>query len=260
MRQIQKINTQRVNTQRVNTGGVNRRTFLRRLLVSFLTSALAALGFPHMARAGSDYFAGTDFVGKTRAGRYRKFYINYFKPMRRLKLAAWKLRVHGLCANPREFTLDELRALPARTQVSRLKCVECWSAKAEWRGFHFSALEEIVRPSPQAGGVVLRCADTYVEHLDRETLNRQRALLVYSMNGAPLTHEHGFPLRAIVPFKYGYKNPKAIVEIEYVARSQYGTWSKLGPYSTDGTILPGYDHPLDRGKKRRRIAGGEIFD
>ncbi|MFQ5673290.1 MAG: molybdopterin-dependent oxidoreductase [Nitrospinales bacterium] len=239
---------------------MNRRTFLHRLLALFCALVPAALALPKKARAGIDYFSGTDFVGKTREGRYWKFYINYFKPMRRVKLEAWTLRVHGLCANPREFTLDELQALPARTQVSRLKCVECWSAKAEWRGFHFSELEKIVRPSPQAEGVVFHCADTYVEHLDRETLGRQRALLVYSMNGTPLTHEHGFPLRVIVPFKYGYKNPKAIVEIEYVDRSQYGTWSKLGPYSTDGTILPGYDHPLDRGKKRRRIAGGEIFD
>ncbi len=80
------------------------------------------------------------------------------------------------------------------------------------------------------------------------------------MNGGPLSDEHGFPLRVIVPFKYGYKNPKAILKIEFVEETVYGTWSKIGPYSTDGTILPGWDHPLDQGKIKRRISGGEIFD
>ncbi|MDH5459222.1 MAG: hypothetical protein OEY26_10965, partial [Nitrospinota bacterium] len=64
----------------------------------------------------------------------------------------------------------------------------------------------------------------------------------------------------IVPSKYGYKNPKAIVKIEYVSELQYGTWSKIGPYSPDGTILPGTDHPLDLGKTPHRISGGEITD
>ncbi|NIQ01475.1 MAG: molybdopterin-dependent oxidoreductase, partial [Nitrospinaceae bacterium] len=63
-------------------------------------------------------------------------------------------------------------------------------------------------------------------------------------NGEPLTDEHGFPLRVIIPFKYGYKNPKAILKMEYVAEPRPGTWSRIGPYSRDGTILPGTDHPL----------------
>lgn len=66
------------------------------------------------------------------------------------------------------------------------------------------------------------------------------------------------PMRRIAPSKYGYKNPKAIVRIEYVDAVQYGTWSKIGPYSPDGTILPGTDHPLDRGKRPHRIPGGKI--
>ena len=80
------------------------------------------------------------------------------------------------------------------------------------------------------------------------------------MNGKPLTDEHGFPLRVIVPFKYGYKNPKAILKMEFVSNFQAGTWSKIGAYSMDGTILPGTDHPLDFGKRPRRIPGGEILD
>lgn len=212
-------------------------------------------------RSGLDFFpAEGDFVGKTRTGKHDKFYINYWKPMRRIQSSAWKLEIGGLCENSRTFTLDELKAFPAKTQRSRLKCVECWSAPAEWHGFHFSELEKLVGPLPNARGVVFYCGDTYVEHLSREVLNHPRALLAYNMDGGPLSDEHGFPLRVVVPFKYGYKNPKAILKIEFVEETVYGTWSKIGPYSTDGTILPGWDHPLDQGKIKRRIAGGEIFD
>ena len=89
-------------------------------------------------------------------------------------------------------------------------------------------------------------------------MDHPRTLLVTHMNGAPLSDEHGFPLRIIAPFKYGYKNPKAILRIEYVNAVQYGTWSKIGPYSPDGTILPGTDHPLELGKRPHQIPGGEI--
>lgn len=239
---------------------ISRRSFLGRLLLAAGSVVLGLFGFPRRARTDTDYFAGTGFVGKTREGPHEKFYINFFKPMRRIDATQWQLRISGLCENPRNFSLNELKALSQKNQVSRLKCVECWSAKAEWRGFHISEIEAIVRPKPEAGGVVFRCADTYVEHLLREDLNHERTLLAYHMDGAALTDEHGFPLRIVIPSKYGYKNPKAILEMEYVAGAEPGTWSKIGPYSTDGTILPGYDHPLDRGKIRRRISGGEIFD
>ncbi|MFQ5443809.1 MAG: molybdopterin-dependent oxidoreductase [Nitrospinales bacterium] len=239
---------------------INRRNFLGRTFYTVLTFLLSFFGFSRKAKAEIDYFSGTDYVGKTRAGRYRDFYINYFKPMRRINKDTWVLKVGGLCDQPRTFTLNDLLSLPDHTQVSRLKCVECWSAKARWRGFHITELEKIVQPHAEATGVVFRCNDTYVEQLSRESLNHERTLLAYEMNGEPLNDEHGFPLRVIVPFKYGYKNPKAILEIEYVSQSEPGTWSRIGPYSTDGTILPGYDHPLDKNKIRRRIAGGEILD
>ena len=180
--------------------------------------------------------------------------------MRRIRAESWALQVDGLCEQPQTFTLDNLKTLPVKTQTSRLKCVECWSAKAEWQGFRISDLEKIVLPLPESAGAVFHCGDDYSEYLDRESLNNNRTLLAYSMDGVPLSDEHGFPLRVIVPFKYGYKNPKAILRMEYVSQPVSGTWSKIGPYSIDGTILPGYDHPLDKGGIRRKIYGGEIFD
>jgi len=206
----------------------------------------------------TDSFSGTDFVGKTREGKHRSFYINFWKPMRRINAETWTLRISGLCESPKTFTLAELKNFPTQSQSSRLKCVECWSARAEWRGFSIKELEQVIRPHASAQGVVFHCGDEYKEYLSREALNQDRVLLVHSMNGEPLSDAHGFPLRLIAPSKYGYKNPKAILEMEYVAEQQAGTWSKIGPYSPDGTILPGTDHPLEHGKQPRRIPGGEI--
>ncbi len=208
--------------------------------------------------ADSDVYTGTPFIGKTRANQFQKFYVNYWKPFLRVNGEKWTLRIHGLCKNPQTLNLNQIQTFPQKTQISRLKCVECWSAKAEWTGFHFSELDRLVQPLPEAKGIVFRCADEYLEAALREDLLQPRTLMVYEMNGKPLSDGHGFPLRAVMPFKYGYKNPKAILEIEYVKEPPYGTWSKIGPYSADGTILPGYDHPLDQGKMTRKIYGGEI--
>lgn len=225
----------------------------------------AALFFWNLFRGPSkawaqeiDSFSGTDFVGKTREGKHRSFYINFWKPMRRINAETWTLKISGLCESPTTFTLAQLKNLPAQSQSSRLKCVECWSARAEWRGFSIKELEQVIRPHASAKGVVFHCGDEYTEYLSREALNQDRVLLVHSMNGKSLSDAHGFPLRLIAPSKYGYKNPKAILEMEYVSEQQSGTWSKIGPYSPDGTILPGWDHPLEYDKQPRRISGGEI--
>ena len=240
-------------------GKLTRRLFLKGgLWTAALFSWSLFRGTTKAWAQATDSFSGTDFVGKTREGKHRSFYINFWKPMRRINAETWTLKISGLCETPKTFTLTELQNLPTRSQSSRLKCVECWSARAEWGGFSIKELEQVIRPHASAQGVVFHCGDEYKEYLSREALNQDRVLLVHSMNGESLSDAHGFPLRLIAPSKYGYKNPKAILEMEYVAEQQAGTWSKIGPYSPDGTILPGTDHPLEHGKQPRRIPGGEI--
>ena len=79
------------------------------------------------------------------------------------------------------------------------------------------------------------------------------------MNGNALSKNHGFPLRLIAPFKYGYKNVKYITKIDFQKDRRRNYWSDNGPYSIDGTIQPGIDHPLDFKKKPIPINGGEVF-
>jgi DMSO/TMAO reductase YedYZ molybdopterin-dependent catalytic subunit len=79
------------------------------------------------------------------------------------------------------------------------------------------------------------------------------------MNGKSLSKDHGYPLRLIAPFKYGYKNIKYITSIKFMDTRKRNYWANSGPYSVDGTIQPGIDHPLDYNKKPLPINGGEVF-
>ena len=116
-----------------------------------------------------------------------------------------------------------------------------------------------VQPDPAAKYVYFESADSYYESFTLEELRRDRVLFVIKMNGQALTKEHGFPLRLIVPYKYGYKNIKYITRIEFTDTRKRNYWFNNGPYSVDGTIQPGVDHPLDFNKKPLPINGGEVL-
>ncbi len=187
------------------------------------------------------------------------FNVRSFKPIPPVKREDWYLFIGGLVKEPRTFYFKDILALKSETQISRLKCVECWSAKAKWGGFSLKTLLEIVKPEEQAKWVYFRSVDGYYESIPIDDLLEGRVLFVYKMNDQLLPPEHGAPLRLIVPEKYGYKNVKYITRMEFTEKDKSGYWPDEGSYSLDGTILPGYDHPLDKGKKRIFINGGEVF-
>lgn len=187
------------------------------------------------------------------------FHIRSANPFLGVDISSWGLTVGGMVKNPLSLAYEDLFGFKRVSQVSRLKCVECWSAKARWEGFRFQDLIGRVQPDPAAKYVNFQSADSYYESYTLEELLRPRVLLVLRMNDLPLSLEHGFPLRLIAPFKYGYKNIKYITAVKFSDTRTRNYWADNGPYSVDGTIQPGIDHPLDRGKKPLPINGGEVF-
>jgi len=153
----------------------------------------------------------------------------------------------GLCDNPKWFNLSDIKRLKKLTQVSRMKCVECWSGKAKWGGFAPKTLFDIVKPKKEARFLYIYCADDYTEYILLEDLLKPRVLFVYEMDDRPLPDIHGGPLRLIIPFKYGYKNAKTIVKLEFVEQEGTGYWESFG-YTKDGTIQKGEDFALDLDK------------
>ena len=142
--------------------------------------------------------------------------------------ASWRLQVDGLVTNPMSFSLADLRAMPARTQITRHDCVEGWSAIAGWSGPQLSLILDRVGLRPEARFIVFHCADevlryqegefSYYESIDLIDAFHPQTILAYDMNGKPLPFAHGAPLRLRVERQLGYKSAKYISRIEAVDR------------------------------------------
>ena len=153
---------------------------------------------------------------------------------------SWRLEVSGLVKQPTRFSLDELRSLPSRSQITRHDCVEGWSAIAKWKGVPLAEIVARAQPRPEAKYAVFHCMDTdddgssYYESLDLIDANHPQTILAYEMNDRALPVEHGAPLRLRVENQLGYKHAKYIRKIEFVAdfkniqKGKGGYWEDQG--------------------------------
>jgi DMSO/TMAO reductase YedYZ molybdopterin-dependent catalytic subunit len=137
--------------------------------------------------------------------------------------ADYRLEVDGLVERPARLSLDELKALGARTQITRHDCVEGWSAIGKWTGTPLAALLDHVRPRNDARYVVFHCFDNYeddsayYESIDIDEARHPQTLLAHALNDAPLPVANGAPLRLRVERQLGYKHAKYLRRIELVA-------------------------------------------
>jgi DMSO/TMAO reductase YedYZ molybdopterin-dependent catalytic subunit len=189
------------------------------------------------------------------------FRLMWFNPVPPLDPNTWRLKIGGLVDKPLSLALAQLRALPQTTMSARMKCVQCWSARTTWGGFHFAHLLEIAKPKQTAKAVRIDCADKWYEYLSIQDLMSPRVLMVLDMAGKPLPDRHGAPLRLLDPSRYGYKSAKLITSLTFVEEGKGSMACDIGPYySPGGEILSGYDQPLDLGGAKRKIKGGEISE
>jgi DMSO/TMAO reductase YedYZ molybdopterin-dependent catalytic subunit len=135
--------------------------------------------------------------------------------------ADWRLVVDGLVARPLSLSLDRIRRLPARTQITRHDCVEGWSAIGKWTGVPLKLLLQGAGLRQQARYIVFHCADDfggnpYYESIDLVDAFHPQTLLAWAMNDRPLEVGHGAPLRLRVERQLGYKHAKFVMRIEAV--------------------------------------------
>jgi DMSO/TMAO reductase YedYZ molybdopterin-dependent catalytic subunit len=136
--------------------------------------------------------------------------------------ADWRLEVRGLVDRPLSLSLDQLRALPQRTQVTRHDCVEGWSAIGEWTGPQLSSLLEMAGLQDGARFIVFRCADDfrgnpYYESCDLDDAFHPQTIVAHQLNGESLPVKNGAPLRLRLERQLGYKHAKYLTAIEAVA-------------------------------------------
>jgi DMSO/TMAO reductase YedYZ molybdopterin-dependent catalytic subunit len=161
----------------------------------------------------------------------------------------WRLAIGGMVAHPLSLSLEEIRRLPARTQITRHDCVEGWSAIGGWTGVQLGLLLKAAGVTPAAKYAVFHCADNltgepvkggaqspgqYYESLAMVDAWHPQTMIAYALNGRALDIPHGAPLRLRVERQLGYKQAKYVQSIELtdslagIAGGKGGYWEDRG--------------------------------
>jgi DMSO/TMAO reductase YedYZ molybdopterin-dependent catalytic subunit len=152
-----------------------------------------------------------------------------YKRLMDSNFATYRLVVEGLVQHPLSFSLDDLRKLPSRTQITRHDCVEGWSCIGQWTGVQLGLLLKAAGLAPGAAYVVFRCADDmgggnfYYESVDLADAFHPQTILAYALNGQPVPVAHGAPIRLRVERQLGYKQAKYVMRIQVT-----DSFAKLG--------------------------------
>lgn len=144
--------------------------------------------------------------------------------------------VHLVGAADQHVPLKAVKELPAHEMTTEFKCVEGWSRIVRWKGVRLAdLLQKYGAPSPYVGlstpldGVAPGGSpDRFMVGLDRNSAMHPQTLLAYEMNGEPLTHGHGAPLRLVTTLKYGYKQIKRVSVINLTGDRPPDYWALRG--------------------------------
>ena len=161
--------------------------------------------------------------------------------------ADWRFVVDGLVRRPLSLSLAQIRAMPARTQITRHDCVEGWSAIGKWTGLPLKLALDAAGVLPAARYLVFHCADdfdgdAYYESIDLIDAYHPQTILAWGMNDQLLSEGHGAPLRLRVERQLGYKHAKYIMRVELVdslaklGSGKGGYWEDSANYQWYGGI------------------------
>ena len=150
-----------------------------------------------------------------------------------ISLDEWGLDVGGLFDRPRRLSLTDLKAYPPVDQPITLSCISNpvggdLIGTAYWTGASLPTVLKDLGLRPEAKALGVGSEDDYYESVELADMMDPRTLLVYSMNGAPLSQGHGFPLRIYIPNRYGMKQPKWIISIVALPKDGPGYWVDRG--------------------------------
>jgi DMSO/TMAO reductase YedYZ molybdopterin-dependent catalytic subunit len=144
-------------------------------------------------------------------------------------LHTWTFRVWGEVEKPVTLTWEEFDALPRTEHVQDIHCVTRWSRfDTRFRGVHWRDLAPLVRPKPSARFAIAHAEQGFTANVPFASLEDDHALLATEANGEPLTAEHGWPLRLVIPGKYFWKSAKWLRGIELTASDRPGFWEGYG--------------------------------
>ena len=221
----------------------------------------------------------TDYRYVTTYNNYYEFGTGKSNPVERsqkFKTTPWDVVIDGEVENPIKISMDEiLEMFPSEERIYKLRCVEGWSMVIPWLGFPLNKILKKALPTNKAKFV------KFISILDPEQMIGQRfpildwpykeglrideamhdlTILVTGLYGKKLPNQNGAPLRLMVPWKYGFKSSKAIVNIKLVEKMPTSSWMKASPneYGFYSNVNPKVDHPRWSQATERVIGGGII--
>ena len=221
----------------------------------------------------------TDYRYVTTYNNYYEFGTGKSDPVERsqkFKTNPWDVLIDGEVENPIKVSMDEiLEMFPSEERIYKLRCVEGWSMVIPWLGFPLNKILKKALPTNKAKFV------KFISVLDPEQMIGQRfpildwpykeglrideamhdlTILVTGLYGKKLPNQNGAPLRLMVPWKYGFKSSKAIVNIKLVEKMPTSSWMKASPneYGFYSNVNPTVDHPRWSQATERVIGGGII--
>lgn len=203
------------------------------------------------------------------AGQYNNFYEfgsgkSIWQAAQALPSDNWKVEVTGLVKNPQTYDLDDLqKKFNLQERIYRFRCVEAWSMAIPWIGFPMRDIIAAVEPTSQAKfvrfssyydpkvtyGPLLTFGKKlpwpYQEGLRIEEMANDLAFFAVGVYGHLLPDQHGAPIRAVLPWKYGFKGAKSIVKIEFLEKQPATYWNSLVPdeYDFEANVNPTKPHP-----------------
>ena len=222
---------------------------------------------PNAAYAVPEDIARKELTAREVAGAHNNFYEflagrggAVWKLSGGYQPVPWQVEVGGECGKPRTFDLDDLLAFAHEERIYHFRCVERWAMNVPWTGFPLSRLIEAVEPKPSARFVAFTSLERrdempglaasnwypwpYHEALRLDEAMHPLAFLVTGVYGEPLVRQHGAPLRLAVPWKYGYKSPKAVVKVELTTRQPPFFWEmQRHEYGFLSNVNPNIPHP-----------------
>jgi sulfoxide reductase catalytic subunit YedY len=252
----------------------------RRSLVKAMGLGAASLALPGIASAqdkdpsaalypakrNDKYGVPTPMTAEKLATTYNNFYEfgtdkSIWRDAQKLEVRPWTIKVSGMVEKPFEIGIDDLLAkVQLEERVYRHRCVETWSMIVPWSGFPMRSLVELCKPTSGAKFVVMKTLSKptvmreqrdllypwpYTEGLAMDEAMNDLTFIATGLYGKPIHKQNGAPLRLVAPWKYGFKNVKSIVSVEFSDKRPVSFWEKLqsSEYGFWANVNPQVPHP-----------------
>jgi len=259
---------------------INRRKFVQAIgltsLASFATPLSAKQNYSTLEKPNT-------FEEITNYNNFYEFGTSKTDPAKyahNLTTNPWEISFEGISQNKKIFDIAEiLKGKALQERVYRLRCVEGWSMVIPWIGFPLANLIKRADPTGSARFVAFETlADKsvmpginnyylgggidypYVEGLRLDEAMHPLTILAVGLYGKSLPGQNGAPVRLVVPWKYGFKSAKAIVNISFVEKMPTSSWMKASPneYGFDSNVNPNVAHPR-WSQATERVIGENVF-